>query len=213
MRAFYLILFLASALCADPIIIGIAGGTAAGKSTFAEKLQTELFPNATIISLDSYGIEMPLLSLEERMTYNWDTPEAVDIELVVAQLSDLKKGLSVEQPVPKLETFSREPFTIRVNSSPIIIIEGLHVLSIPEIRELLDIKLFLDVSADIRLIRRIERDIQERGAELSLLLVQYLENIKPVHDLLIQPSMQYADLIITQDQELLLIMDAIKSHL
>ena len=192
------ILFLSSSLHSEGIVIGIAGGTASGKSTLAEKVKRDLFPHATIVSLDAYGIEMPFLALEERMRFNWDSPEAVDVDLVVKQLSDLKKGLCVEQPVPKLDTYSREPFTITVNSAPIIIIEGLHVLSIPKIRDLIDIKIFIEVDDDIRLLRRIERDIQNRGGDLSSLLSQYLENIKPMHDLYIQPSMQYADFVITQ---------------
>lgn len=210
MRIVYFILFFSLTLRAENIVIGIAGGSASGKSTFAEKVQNAWFPHVTIVPLDSYGIEMPLLSLEERKCFNWDSPEAVDVDLIVQHLVDLKKGFSVDQPVPNLATFSREPYTIRVNSAPIILVEGLHLLSIPKIRGILDITLFLEVDADIRLVRRIARDILKRNGDLSLLLTQYTENIKPMHDLFIQPSKQYADLVITHDQEFLLTLEKIK---
>ena len=187
--------------CSERIIIGIAGGTASGKTTFAQKIQEVFQKDVVVITQDSYFKHLPNLSLEERMQLNWDCPDSIDFDLLQEHLQCLKVGKSIEQPVRNFFTFSRESFTKTIESASIIVVEGILIFAHPEIRDLCDIKIYVEASDDIRLLRRINRDTKERGVSLQDLSAQYIKNIKPMHDLFVEPSKVYADIIIPQGGE------------
>ena len=205
-----LLLFLSSSAFSERIVIGIAGGTASGKTTFAKKIQ-ELFQKDTVlITQDSYYKHFPDLTLEEKIQLNWDCPASIDFDLLEEHLIALKDGDSIEQPVRNFCTFSRESFTETIDSAPIIILDGILLFSLPEIRDLCNIKIFIEASDDIRLLRRLNRDIEERGRKLEDLSREYLESVKPMHDLFVEPSKIYADIIIPQGGETPASFDLVK---
>ncbi|MBM3198327.1 MAG: uridine kinase [Chlamydiae bacterium] len=213
MRTLILILLfgIAPSFAQSAIIIGVSGGTASGKTTFAQKIQ-DAFPNdVVVVAQDSYFKHLPELSLEERMQLNWDCPESVDFPLLGQHLMALKQGESIEQPVRNFFSFSRESFTRQVSPASIIIIEGLLIFTSPEIRDLCDIKIYVEASDDIRLLRRINRDMRERGGTLHDLTTQYLKNIKPMHDLFVEPSKAHADIIIPQGGESPISFDLVRN--
>jgi len=195
----------------EGIIIGICGASASGKTTLATRLQHLLPHNVTIISQDSYFKHLPHLSLQERIQFNWDCPDGLDIDLLCEQLMMIKQGYSIEQPVRNFYTFSRELFTKTVHPAPIIIVEGILIFAIEEIRKLCDIKIYIDAEADIRLIRRVRRDLQERGMSIEDILSQYVNHVKPMHKKLIEPSQIHADVIIPHGGENPISLDFIES--
>lgn len=182
----------------DVIVIGIAGGSGSGKTTVAHKIH-EIFPNDSIlICQDYYYKDLAHLPVEERAKVNFDHPDSIEFSLLRTHLLALKKGESVSIPQYDFTTYSRKPKQIAVQPKKIIIIEGLHLLAVPEIRELFNLKLFVDACEDIRLIRRINRDQVERGRTVPSILEQYLATVRPMHIEFIEPSKQHADLIIPE---------------
>ncbi|MDE3055328.1 MAG: uridine kinase [Verrucomicrobiota bacterium] len=200
-KTLLILLLISSSLLSSPLIIGVSGGTASGKTTFTRKIQ-EVFPQEiVVISQDSYFKHLPHLTLEERMSLNWDCPDAVDFDLLQEHLLALKEGYSIQQPVRNFFTFSRENFTRQVSSARIIVLEGILVFTHPAIRNLCDIKIYIEASDDIRLLRRILRDIKERGANIHDIATQYVKYIKPMHDCYVEPTKDFADIIIPQGGE------------
>ncbi len=184
----------------EPLIIGIAGGTGSGKTTLAQKI-FELFPDeAVLICQDSYYKPVPHLSFEERAKINFDHPEALDFSLLKQHILDLKAHRRIEIPVYNFCTHAREDQTEQVEPASIVIIEGILLFAVPEIRELFDMKIFIDTDDDIRLLRRIERDILERGRTFSTIRDQYLSTVKPMHDTFVEPSKRFADVIIPSER-------------
>ncbi len=180
-----------------PIVIGIAGGSGSGKTTVALRL-AEHFVNRKVVILnhDSYYRDRRDLSLEERRQLNFDHPDAFENELLVAHLGRLRAGESIERPIYSYERHAREERTQTVGPATIILLEGIQVLTVPELRALMDIKLFIDCDADERLTRRILRDIHERGRSIHSVLEQYEKTVRPMHLQFVEPSKRYADLII-----------------
>ena len=180
------------------LIIGIAGGTGSGKSTVAHSVIKQLGNNkVTFISQDNYYKDHAHLNLEERASINYDHPFAIDNELLVENLISLKKGHVVQAPVYDFTVHARKTDeTVELLPNNIIIIEGLHVLSDEKLREMLSIKVFVDTDPDVRILRRVVRDIEERGRTLQSVHHQYLTTVKPMHEAFIEPSKKYADLII-----------------
>lgn len=182
-----------------PILIGIAGGTGSGKSTVANEIYNAL-PKESIakIEQDSYYKDQSALSYEERIKTNYDHPDAFDTELLISHLQDLITGKSIEKPIYDFEKHNRGPATVKVDSKDIIILEGFMILVEPQIREMLDIKLFVDTDADVRIMRRLQRDIKERGRTIDSVINQYLNVVRPMHLQFVEPTKRYADLIIPE---------------
>jgi uridine kinase len=181
------------------IIIGIAGGTASGKTTLADVLVSESGPGHTVIlRLDNYYRHLPNLSLNKRATMNYDHPDAFDIELLIQHLSKLKKGLAIKQPRYDFVHHLRDKKTTLTTAAPVIIVEGILTFAIPELLKLLDFKIYVDTPSDIRVLRRVQRDIETRGRSLTNISEQYLKTVRPMHDLFVEPSKTHADIIVPE---------------
>ena len=181
------------------LLIGISGGTGSGKSTVTKKL-VELIKeeNVAVIEEDSYYKDQSNISFEERVKTNYDHPFAFDNKLLIEHLKDLKSGKSIEKPLYDFELHNRKKETLLVEAKEVVILEGILILSEEEIRDLLDIKVFVDTDSDVRIIRRILRDIKERGRSLDSVIYQYMKTVRPAHLQFIEPSKKYADIIIPE---------------
>ncbi|MDE7388082.1 MAG: uridine kinase [Muribaculaceae bacterium] len=181
------------------IVIGIAGGTASGKTTVVRKI-IESFPSGevAVIPQDSYYKDLSHLTMEQRRTVNFDEPAAIEWPLLCHQLQELKEGRAVDVPTYSYLTCTRQPETVRVEPREVVIVEGILVLNEPELREMMDVKVFVDADADERLIRLIERDCVERGRTPKMVTDRYQQVLKPMHEMYIAPSKRYADLIVPQ---------------
>lgn len=185
----------------NTIIIGIAGGTASGKTTIAKKVFNESSKKGTVsmIKIDDYYKILDHLSFDERTKVNFDHPDAYDIELLCSHLIDLKNGISINKPVYDFVEHNRSKTKYDIISpANVIILEGILTLAIKEIRDLCDIKLFVDTPDDIRFIRRLQRDIEERGRDVNSIVNQYLTTVRPMHISFVEKSKSYADLIIPE---------------
>lgn len=181
------------------LIIGIAGGTGSGKTTVVRKIIQSLPEGeVTVIPQDSYYRDNSNLPLEERLKLNFDEPAAIEFELLVNQLKDLKAGKPVEQPIYSYLTCTRSKETIPIQPRDVIIVEGILILCDEELRNMMDMKVFVDADADDRLIRVINRDIIERGRTVEMVIDRYEKVLKPMHLQHIEPTKRYADLIIPQ---------------
>lgn len=180
-------------------VIGIAGGTGSGKTTVVRKL-VEAFPPAyvAVVPLDSYYNDTSEMTEEERHAINFDHPDAFDWKLLIKQVNLLRSGESIEQPTYSYIKCNRLPETIHVDPKPVIIIEGIMTLLNKRLREMMDLKVFVDCDSDERLIRNIQRDIVERGRDVSMVVNRYLEVLKPMHEQFIEPTKRFADVIIPQ---------------
>jgi uridine kinase len=181
------------------LIIGIAGGTGAGKTTVVSQIVSRIRDHVVVIPQDAYYKDNSHLTLDERLELNFDHPDSVDFNLLVKQLKELKSGKSIEQPVYSYLTCLRSTTeTVKVSPAPIIIIEGILIFTCPELRNCMDIKVFVDADADDRLGRVIYRDNLERGRSVEKVLERYEKTVKPMHLQFIEPSKRYADIIIPQ---------------
>ena len=179
------------------LIVGIAGGSGSGKSTVARRIAGALpAPEVAFIDMDAYYRNFSHLSMEERRRVNWDHPDALDIDLLVAQLGELRAGRAIEKPVYDFVTHARIARTERVEPGLVVVIDGILLFADERVRALCDVKVFVDADADIRLIRRIRRDIAERGRPLDEILEQYLSTVQPMHLQFVEPSKRYADVIV-----------------
>lgn len=181
------------------LLIGISGGTGSGKSTVTKKLVEFIKEeNVAVIEEDSYYKDQSNISFEERVKTNYDHPFAFDNKLLIEHLKDLKSGKSIEKPLYDFELHNRKKETLLVEAKEVVILEGILILSEEEIRDLLDIKVFVDTDSDVRIIRRILRDIKERGRSLDSVIYQYMKTVRPAHLQFIEPSKKYADIIIPE---------------
>lgn len=198
MRIFLLLFLFLNTLCfgSDVIMIAIAGGSGSGKTTIAEKIHEAFQEDSILICQDFYYKDLAHLSYEQRAKTNFDHPDSLDFSLLRDHLVALKKGESVSLPQYDFSTHMRKTKCMIAQPKRIVIVEGLHLLAVPEVRELFDLKLFVETSEDIRLIRRIYRDQTERGRTVPSILEQYLATVRPMHIEFVEPSKQYADLII-----------------
>ena len=179
-------------------IIGIAGGTASGKTTVASRLyeETKKYGSVNVIRIDDYYKDQSNLSLEERRKTNFDHPSAYDKDLLVKNLNDLKKGISINKPTYDFTISTRSNIVEKIEPCNVIIVEGIMAFAIPELRDMYDIKIFVDTPDDIRFIRRLSRDIEKRGRTVDNVINQYLSTVRPMHLSFVEPSKVYADLIV-----------------
>jgi uridine kinase len=183
------------------LILGIAGGTGSGKTTVVNQIINQLpDKDVTVISQDSYYKKTDELTYEERTKINFDHPKSIDFNLLVEHLSELKKGNFIEQPVYSFAAHNRTKDTIKTHPSKVMIVEGILIFTNKELRNLLDVKVFVHADSDERLIRRLKRDIQERGRDMDEVLQRYQTTLKPMHDQFIEPMKEYADIIIPNNK-------------
>lgn len=183
------------------LIIGIAGGTGSGKTTVVNQILNEIPTNEVcVISQDSYYSATNHLSYEERTKINFDHPKAIDFDLLVEHLGLLRKGETIEQPVYSFVTHNRTEDTLITHPRKVIIVEGILIFNSKPLRDIFDIKIFVHADTDERLIRRVRRDIEERGRDLNEVLDRYQNTLKPMHQQFIEPTKNYADIIIPNDR-------------
>ena len=183
-------------------IIGIAGGTGSGKTTVVRKIAEALPPHhVVVVPLDSYYNDTSHMTEEERHAINFDHPDAFDWKLLIKQVNELRNGQAVEQPTYSYIKCNRLKETLHVEPNPVIIIEGIMTLLNKKLRDMMDLKIFVDTDSDERLIRNIQRDVLERGRTVDMVISRYLEVLKPMHEQFIEPTKKYADLIIPQGGE------------
>lgn len=182
-------------------IVGIAGGSASGKTTIVNRIKSTFGDDIVVISHDSYYKAHNDLSYDERSRLNYDHPEAFDSELMLSDIKKLRDGQEIDVPVYDYTVHNRSDQTIHVKPKKVIIIEGILILYEKALRDLMDIKVFVDTDADERLIRRITRDISERGRSVDSVLHQYQETVKPMHEQFVEPTKKYADIIIPRGGE------------
>jgi len=178
-------------------IIGIAGGTGSGKTTVVKKIAESLPPHyVAVVPLDSYYNDTSDMTEEERHAINFDHPDAFDWRLLIEHIKMLKEGKAVEQPTYSYLICNRLPETIHIEPKPVIIIEGIMTLLNKKLRDMMDLKIFVDADTDERLIRNIQRDTVERGRTVEMVINRYLDVLKPMHEQFIEPTKKYADIII-----------------
>lgn len=183
-------------------IIGIAGGTGSGKTTVVKKIVEALPPHyVSVVPLDSYYNDTSHMTEEERHAINFDHPDAFDWKLLIKQVNKLRKGEAIEQPTYSYILCNRLSETVHVEPKPVIIIEGIMTLLNKKLRDMMDLKIFVDADSDERLIRNIQRDIVERGRDVKTVVDRYLDVLKPMHEQFIEPTKRYADIIIPQGGE------------
>lgn len=179
-----------------PIVIGIAGGTGSGKSTFTNRLKKLFGDHVTVLYYDNYYHAHDDMPFEERKRINYDHPDAFETQLLIKHLTELKKGNSIECPVYDYSRHNRSGEFVEVKPSNIILLEGILVLSDERLRNMTDIKVFVDADADERILRRVQRDVKERGRDIDNIIEQYLTTVKPMHYLYVEPTKMYADIVI-----------------
>lgn len=182
-----------------PLLVGITGGTGSGKSTVTHEILKNLPEESiAIVEQDSYYKDQSNITFEERVKTNYDHPDAFDTPLLVSHLKSLLNGQAIEKPIYDFSIHNRVSQTVRVEPRDIIILEGILILQEIDIRNLLDIKVYVDTDPDVRIIRRITRDIKERGRTLDSVINQYLNVVRPMHLQFVEPSKRYADIIIPE---------------
>src|SRR5690554_1656054 len=196
-----------------PIIVGIAGGTGSGKTTLARKVQAGLGSRSVSIQHDWYYHDQSDVSFEERGKVNFDHPNSLDNDLLVKHLKALKAGEPVEAPQYDFTQHTRFAETVRIEPLPVVIVEGILLFAVPELRDAFDIKLFVDTDADIRAFRRIRRDIRDRGRDFESIREQYYETVRPMHLEFVEPSKRWADLIIPEGGNNSIALDVIIERL
>lgn len=180
------------------LIIGIAGGSGSGKTTVVRSITENLKGRVVVIPQDSYYKDSSHLPLAERLLQNFDHPNSIDFDLLVEQIDAIKKGQAIDQPIYSFITCTRQAETIRVEPADVIIVEGILIFTDPRLRDLMDIKVFVDADADDRIMRRIKRDTVERGKSVDFIMQCYTETVKPMYLQFVEPSKRYADIIVPQ---------------
>lgn len=197
----------------DMLIIGIAGGTGSGKSTITRLLAEKFEDKVSVIKHDDYYKEQSGLTYEERALQNYDCPEAFDTELMLEHIKALKAGQSINCPIYDYTEHNRSGETFVIEPRQVLIIDGILILADERLRELMDIKIFVDTDADIRILRRIKRDVNKRKRTLESVMEQYMATVKPMHEAFVEPSKKYADIIIPEGGHNLVAMDMLENKL
>lgn len=182
----------------NSIIIGIAGGTGSGKTTLTRRLKERFGADVSVISHDNYYKQHDELNYEERCKLNYDHPDAFDTDLMVEQVQALRRGETIACPVYDFTVHNRSDETLLIAPTSVIVLEGILIFAEPRLRELMDIKIYVDTDADVRILRRIVRDVNKRGRSLESVVSQYLTTVKPMHEQFVEPSKRYADIIVPE---------------
>ena len=191
------------------LVIGIAGGTGSGKTTLMDNLITRFQGDVTVLSHDNYYKRHDELTYEERTKLNYDEPAAMETDLMARHLDILRNGGSIDCPVYDFSAYNRSDATIRIDPKPVIIVEGILIFENEELRNLMDIRIFVDTDTDVRLCRRIKRDVEKRGRSLDSVLTQYQNTVKPMHERYVEPSKKYANLVVPEGGKNLVALDMI----
>lgn len=178
------------------IVIGVAGGSGSGKPTFTNRIKEYFGDDVVVLYHDNYYRRQDGVPFEQRVTVNYDHPDSLETELLVEHLKQLKEGKSIECPVYDYTQHNRSSEAIRIDPKPVILVEGILLLADPRVRDLLDIKVYVEADADERILRRISRDVEERGRDLNGIIKQYLTTVKPMHYLYVEPTRSKADIVI-----------------
>ena len=199
------------------LVIGIAGGSGSGKTTLVKNLMTQFGPQITVLSHDNYFKRHDELTYEERCLLNYDEPAAFDTSLMVYQLDQLRHGKAIQCPVYDFTVHNRSDETLTVQPEQVIIVEGILIFENKELRDLMDIKIFVDADADIRICRRMKRDVNKRSRSLESVITQYQQTVKPMHEKYVEPSKKHADIVVPEGGKnmvaLAMIEGCIRRHL
>lgn len=193
----------------DTMIIGIAGGTGSGKTTLTEKLKAEFGEDVSVLYHDNYYKSHSEMPYEERTKLNYDHPDAFDTDLMIRDIQALRRGETVRCPVYDYTIHDRSGETVEVRPTKVIIVEGILIFENQALRELMDIKIFVDTDADVRILRRIMRDVKKRGRSLDSVVKQYLTTVKPMHEQFVEPSKRFADIVVLEGGHNLVALDMI----
>ena len=195
------------------LVIGIAGGTGSGKTTLMKNLIAAFENDVTILSHDNYYKRHDDLTYEERCKLNYDEPAALETDLMALHLDQLRRGQAIDCPVYDFTQHNRSNETIRIEPKKVIIVEGILIFENQPLRELMDIRIFVDTDSDVRLCRRIKRDVNKRGRSLESVLQQYQETVKPMHEMHVEPSKKFADLVVPEGGKNQVALDMIEGRI
>lgn len=182
----------------DIIIIGIAGGTGSGKTTLTNRLKERFGEDVTVVYHDNYYKRHDNMSYEERCLLNYDHPDAFDTDLMIEHIQELRQGLAIESPIYDFTVHNRSDETMVIHPTKVIVVEGILIFQNESLRNLMDIKIFVDTDADVRILRRILRDVKDRGRSLDSVVNQYLTTVKPMHEQFVEPSKRASDIIVLE---------------
>ena len=189
--------------------VGVAGGSGSGKTTFVRALLDRVGPGRVAhINQDRYNRDLAHLTRADLIHHNFDHPSAIDVELLTAHVRSLKRGQAAELPVYDFAHHRRTAAVERLEPRPLVVVEGILTLAIPELRDLFELKIYIDTDADLRLLRRLERDLEERGRSVDEVITQYLETVRPMHQELVEPSRRWADLVLPGSGDIAPAVDA-----
>ena len=194
------------------MIIGIAGGTCSGKTTLTEHLAAHFGANISVVHHDNY-YKRQNVPFAERCKQNYDHPDAFDTDLMVQQLRELKDGHAIRCPVYSYSDHNRTDETVLIQPAPVIIVEGILIFQDPRLRELMDIRIFVETDADVRILRRALRDVEERGRSMQSVVQQYLTTVKPMHEQFVEPTRKYADIVVLEGGHNLVALDLIMQRI
>ena len=193
----------------DTMILGIAGGTGSGKTTLTRKLCETFGADVSVVYHDNYYKKHTDMTYQERAALNYDHPDAFDTDLMIRDIQALRRGEVIHCPVYDYTIHNRSEETVEVRPTRVVIVEGILIFADKALRDLMDVKIFVDTDADVRILRRILRDVKERGRSLDSVISQYLTTVKPMHEQFVQPSRQYADLVVLEGGHNLVALDMI----
>lgn len=194
------------------LLIGIAGGTGSGKTTLTEHLARRFGPDISVVHHDNYYKRQDC-SYEERCLTNYDHPDAFDTDMMIEDLKALKRGETIRCPVYDFSIHNRTDKTVEVRPTKVVIVEGILIFQDPELRGLMDIKIFVETDADVRILRRALRDVEERGRSLESVITQYLTTVKPMHEQYVEPTRKFADIIVLEGGRNLVALDMIMQRI
>ena len=197
----------------NSLVIGIAGGSGSGKTTLLKNIIETFGPSITVISHDNYYKRHDEMTYEERCKLNYDEPAALETDLMVRQLEQLRQGREILCPVYDFTVHNRSDETMRIKPERVIIVEGILIFENKALRDLMDIKIFVDADADIRICRRIKRDVNKRGRSLESVITQYQETVKPMHEKYVEPSKKYADIVVPEGGKNLVALAMIQGYI
>ena len=200
-------------MCNDILVIGIAGGTGSGKTTLMKRLVERFGEVVSVISHDNYYRRLDHLTMEERRQVNYDEPASLETELMVSHLEQLRSGHAIDCPVYDFSVHNRSDETVRIEPKRVIIVEGILIFENQQLRDLMDIRIFVDTDADVRLCRRIKRDVNKRGRTLESVIEQYQTTVKPMHEKYVEPSKRFANIVVPEGGKNAVALDMIMGHI